>query len=116
MPRLFVDVDDTLILWPGLGSLLDEEDWPKPNFDVIEFVERWDRANPDGKVIVWSLGGADYARKWAYTLLPGHYEDAYDKHPKPHLNGDLYIDDDPPWDFGGPVIHPDILKGLASGT
>ena len=61
-PRLAVafDVDDTLIRWEKNGEAV-------PKYFVIDLM-RWFLAAADTKVIMWSGGGVDYARRWAERL------------------------------------------------
>jgi hypothetical protein len=111
-----VDVDDTLILWPKVAESrhLISGDEAKPNRDVMAFVYRWRNYHRDGKIIVWSLGGRDYARKWAYAVFgsPAFF-DVWDKEPIAVEKGDMFIDDDPLSFYRERTIHPDMLIGLA---
>lgn len=109
--RLFVDVDDTLILWPKVeesrGLLVSGD--PKANPAVIRFVERLRAFHQEElTVVIWSLGGADYARKHATPLL--RFDHAWDKTPIPVERGDLFIDDDPLPFYRHMTIHPDCLE------
>lgn len=108
--RLFVDIDDTLILWPKVSeerhSLVSGS--PSPNQDVIRFVQRMREFHCDNlEVIVWSLGGADYAAKHAKPLI--RFDKAWDKSPIPVGRGDLFLDDDPLPFYREQTIHPDVL-------
>ena len=113
MSRLFIDVDDTLVIWdysdPGLS------DQYRPNAVVIQFARRWKQFHHDGKIIVWSLGGFDYAGEWKQKLLP-FADDHLGKGPKMRIEeGDMFIDDDPlPW-YRHLTIHPDMLRELPNG-
>lgn len=112
MTRLYVDVDDTLILWPKVqeGGLV-VADVATPNGDVIRFVERWKGYHGDaGSVIVWSLGGEDYAAAWGRKCLSVPHE-AMAKGPILPTPGDLFIDDDPLHYYRAANIHPDVLRG-----
>lgn len=112
--RLFVDVDETLILWP-LGEMgkvvIIKDEPPKPNHDVLEFVRRWVKYNPTGDVIVWSLGGLEYAAGWK-NKLGISFAVAWSKEPIAVERGDLFIDDDPLPFYRERNIHPDLLRGL----
>lgn len=113
--RLFVDVDDTLILWPKAGGSSDliSGDAYVLNEDVRLFVLRWKAYNPTGEVIIWSSGGSEYARKHgAASGLPYSY--CWSKAPMPVLKGDMFIDDDPLSYYRDRNIHPDLLKGCGS--
>lgn len=109
--HLYVDVDDTLILW---GKPYGDVGNPVPNADVIEFVKRWHKANPHGRITIWSLGGKDYAGKWAVETGVPH-DDFSDKFWVSAKPGDLFIDDDPLACYAQDTIHPDFIKGLANG-
>jgi hypothetical protein len=56
--RIFVDVDDTLII---LGKETDLDEFNQPLIDALI------RAEPE-QILVWSGGGRDYARLWANRL------------------------------------------------
>lgn len=78
---LFVDCDDTLVIW------LDEYDQPKDgqnpygggsqrwraNVPLIEAITRWMDEDKHLEVIVWSGGGHDYARVWRDRLFHASY-------------------------------------------
>ncbi len=73
MMTLFVDVDDTLILWLDEGGQHDPfgivgDAW-KPNTRLILEIERWVDTHPNDRVVVWSGGGEDYARMWGQRVL-----------------------------------------------
>lgn len=63
MKTLWVDCDDTLILWEkgatAPNGLYMGSEWQK-NEPLIEAIRSW-----EGPVMVWSGGGKDYARMWA---------------------------------------------------
>jgi hypothetical protein len=96
MPRLFVDVDDTLVRWApetrgvihpyGRGA----EDW-EPNCDVIYLMRVLKDAGYH--ITVWSGGGEDWAEKWANKLVPLLYDKAEGKYPRIPESSDIYIDD-----------------------
>ena len=98
MARLFVDCDDTLVIW------LDGDDQPlegqnpygggsqtwKFNDDLIRAIEE----RHGGYIVVWSGGGEDYARRWLDRL--GWTEaEAISKDISLPEPGDLCIDDQP---------------------
>lgn len=56
------DVDDTLIV-PAIATGLDVD---TPNYEVIA-IYRWFQ-NQGNHMIIWSGGGADYAKMWAMKL------------------------------------------------
>ena len=103
MKRLFVDCDDTLVTW------LDEFDMPltgqnpygggsqrwRFNEGVVSSVNRWIRENPVGAVVIWSGGGADYARTWRDRAFPSGPVGFASKDTRVPAIGDLVVDDQP---------------------
>ena len=98
---LFVDCDDTLIMW------LDEYDQPKEgqnpygggsqrwrvNEGVRAGVLKWRKQNPRGEIVIWSGGGVDYARRWGWEVLPATDHIAHFKDPRIPRRGDVVVDD-----------------------
>ena len=76
MSKLVVafDVDDTLII-PSVATGFDRD---VPNYDTIA-VYRWFQAQGH-TMVIWSGGGADYARQWAdkLGLTADHYLDKHE--------------------------------------
>ena len=77
MSKLVVafDVDDTLIV-PAAATGFDRD---VPNYDTIA-VYRWFQAQGH-TMVIWSGGGADYARQWANMLglTADHYLDKHEQ-------------------------------------
>ena len=84
MERLFVDVDETLVFHDGccgtpeLISSLDEEVWDfdfshalMKNYPLAEAVIKWQRANPDRQVFIWSLNNNEWVNKAANIFFKG---------------------------------------------
>ena len=79
MSRLFVDCDDTLILWADepVGELIVREDYDF-NLPLISDIACFINFHTDYELVVWSGGGIDYAARWAekcfhnvpYLILP----------------------------------------------
>ena len=69
--RLYVDCDDTLILWPLYEGtqVVSGADW-KLNQPLIEAVTKFMQFNPSYDLVIWSGGGVDYARRWAEKCFP----------------------------------------------
>ena len=76
MARLFIDCDDTLVLWLGEDGEVDggpnpygggKEKW-EPNRALIAAIES--SREEYEEVVVWTGGGSDYARVWRDRLLP----------------------------------------------
>ena len=102
MSRLFVDVDDTLIVRNG-------RDWC-PNRIVGEFVRDWHARNPAGEIVVWSMRGPHYAARFATNLLRDIPHRAMGKTQLAPLEGDLFIDDNPYPVFASASVHPGRLR------
>ncbi len=103
MPKLFIDVDDTLVLYSG------REPGPNPlglemglefrvNVDLIAAIQIWKRDNRGGQVVVWSGGGEAYARSAGDRFIPGVATWYFTKGGKnltlPNRN-DVLVDDSP---------------------
>lgn len=78
--RLFVDCDDTLVLWPDEPHLnQDKKLWQGDEYELnhplIEEIKIFFRDRPrEDALIIWSGGGADYAATWARRCFPhGEY-------------------------------------------
>lgn len=84
MATLYIDVDDTLVVWTSDG-----ESWTA-NKAVIEFAKQW-----KGDIVVWSGGGLDYAQMWARHLLQSVKWVASPKFNPVVKDGDVFIDDSP---------------------
>ena len=66
--RLFVDVDDTLVLWQGLDGESYMDSWT-PNEALIKAVIEYFYSTPDVYLYVWSGGGGTYAEVFAVRTL-----------------------------------------------
>lgn len=71
--RLFVDIDDTLVIYD------DGRNAPHPygiyrdipytiNEKLLKGIDEWNLGNPESWIIIWSGGGEEYARMWAERL------------------------------------------------
>lgn len=96
MADLFVDVD---------GTLIDEND--KPFEAVVSAVELV--APQFTRVIIWSGGGADYARLWRDRLFPGRRFDATAKDSFRTLPSDAMAVDDLAEEMAGYLITATLL-------
>lgn len=103
MKRLFVDCDDTLVKWLGVdGQPLEgqnpygggAEKW-EANAELVVAIETWleREKDADPRVIVWSGGGGNYARRWAEMILPGRWHLASEKNISYPADGDVCVDD-----------------------
>lgn len=68
MPRILVDVDDTLVIYDRQGLHPCGVTYGEPFKSNIELIERIKRFK--GEIIIWSGGGAGYAQKVAEIVLP----------------------------------------------
>lgn len=101
MNRLFVDCDDTLVIWDkaaehkdAAGGLYHGDKW-QPNVLVVDAVARWKHAHMDGTVVVWSGGGVEYAGMWGRRLLFGVPHVAISKDIGIPTAADVCVDDQP---------------------
>jgi hypothetical protein len=124
LAKLFIDVDDTLVLY------LDQIDGPHPlglwnglefrvNTPLIEAVREWMVRNSNGQVIVWSGGGADYAKEAADRFVPGLATWCFNKggqNLQLPAEGDTLVDDSPNAlgldELDVPVLLPDHFISL----
>ncbi len=100
--RLFVDCDDTLVLWlDDEGDVADgpnpygngHEHW-KPNEELVIALENWRMRHPTiDEIILWSGGGTDWARSWLRRIYPAA-DGAISKDPRIPRSDDLCVDDD----------------------
>ncbi len=101
--RLFIDCDDTLVLWLDergmplkgenpMGVNSHDGNW-KPNTRLILEIEKWVEINPHLEVIVWSGGGDFYAGGWGQRLLHHIEHVAYAKDTRVPMVNDIAIDD-----------------------
>ena len=68
--KLFIDVDDTLILYNEHHTWdLEDVDSYQVNYPLIEALERWQEAYPQDQLIVWSGTGSHWATLIADTFL-----------------------------------------------
>jgi hypothetical protein len=70
---LFVDVDDTLILWQmALASKKVDGEYFGDRFLVntklLDGIIEYSKTCPDEQIVVWSGGGKDYAQHWITYL------------------------------------------------
>lgn len=108
MGLLFVDCDDTLVLWTdAAGQVLGGPhpygggaDEPVPNEALIEAIVA--RRGEFEGVVLWSGGGRRYAAEWLRYLTPHGIVPtvALNKDPRAPTADDLCIEDDPErWPF-----------------
>ena len=97
MTKVFVDVDDTLVLFGGnsphpYGVI--EGDPFELNYPLIEKLKEF-----KGEIVVWSGGGAAYARKVAMMVLPREVEFTAETKGATSVRGikagDIVVDDQP---------------------
>ena len=119
-PRLFVDIDDTLIAWDrdaesiivpldttGEDVLEKGIGWTI-NGAVLEYVINWRIANPTGHVFLWSGGGGQYANMWANRIDPDEeiFHVTLGKFRITPNGCEMFIDDMPDWLWYGRTINP----------
>lgn len=96
MPQVFVDVDDTLVIFKDAGpnpyGVIDNKPF-KPNEKLIEKLLKF-----EGNIVIWSGGGIFYAKEVANKVLPKQIRfSVQDKFfdSKTFQPGDIIIDDQP---------------------
>ena len=68
--KLFVDVDDTLILYTQNHTWnLEDTVSYTVNFPLIDALEKWQKIYPDEYLIVWSGTGTDWALEVSQAFL-----------------------------------------------
>ncbi len=98
--RLFIDVDDTLILYNSDSKINPYGFWNgdpfEPNFGLINAIGEYREAFPDAMIVIWSGGGRDYARAAADHLFPdndfAYMEKGWDSFPLVR-DTDIVVDD-----------------------
>ena len=101
LARLFVDVDGTLLFWPGdeLGDVprpgqRGHGQAPAVNIELVDALVAWRGETPLSKLFVWSANGAEHAR-WAARVCG--LQDLADGYLDKPQKGDGVIDDKPEW-------------------
>lgn len=110
--RLFVDCDDTLVLWTwGKALGVPRDQIPIVHDELVAEIRAWAEANP-GCLTVWSLGGEVWAKTVAERVFPGlacRTSTRWAKLPAP---SEVFIDDDPFDTYRSATIHPSDLAGV----
>lgn len=104
MTTLFVDIDDTLILWHDPEPVSTRWDL---NLAVVECMYAWEE-----EIVIWSSGGAAYAETMARQALR-EYPDLLErvssfeaKFMRLAAGLDVFLDDAPWTSFRHASIHP----------
>ena len=114
MANLFVDVDDTLVLYDKAGpnpyGVYMGTSW-SANEPLIEGIKQFAQDNPDAVIVIWSGGGKDYAGMWAHHLRLDGLMVAMDKDDMAVKelirDGDIVVDDmDVSWRTHAPDAWP----------
>lgn len=100
--RLFVDCDDTLVLWldddgdvaAGPNPYGNASDRWKANTDLVAALNEWNENTLGSEIILWTGGGIAYARVWEQRIYP-EAADAISKDTRIPGPDDLCIDDMP---------------------
>src|SRR3990167_4835522 len=95
--RLFVDCDDTLVIWQDRYVNQDKELWVRDKWDIneplVRAVHSFLAERPEYVLIVWSGGGVWYARRWAEKAFPGGNVMSLAKDNQLPREGDVLVDD-----------------------
>lgn len=116
MSRLFVDCDDTLVIWQPenrkrADGLYMGDEWGS-NDPLIDAIKAYLANNTDTQLIIWSGGGLNYADLWGRRILNQagvHGWIALSKDNRLPRDGDLCIDDIELTLSSGEVVHPDYF-------
>lgn len=116
MPRLFVDCDDTLVIWDDSARQVnqDKELWVREKWKLdvglIGDINCWLDQHPEYSLVVWSGGGVNYAADWAERAFPHRPYMVASKDMRIPTDLDICIDDMPvePRDKRVQVYGPDI--------
>jgi hypothetical protein len=107
--RLFVDCDDTLILWQRVdGVRADGIYFETPyliNRRLVDGILKFREGDPRALIVVWSGGGKEYAHMWARRLGLSDITVPLDKSRDGFdliVAGDVVVDDE---DLGGRRTH-----------
>lgn len=102
--RLFIDVDDTLILYKQPsdthGELHPYGFWQgepyEPNQNLIDAINKYSKENPTALIVIWSGGGKSYAQAAIDHFFPGSeyvaMDKGWDEFPLIRV-GDIVVDD-----------------------
>ena len=110
---LFVDVDDTLIIYdrppPNPYGYYQGIPW-RVNQPILDGIRRFHADNVEAPIIIWSGGGKEYAEMWIYRFgLAGLAVGMLKDHWALSLiqEGDIVVDDlDEPWRTHSPNQWP----------
>ena len=111
--RLFVDCDDTLILFDSEGEIHPFGFWRddpyRINEPLVAFIQRFREENPDALIVIWSGGGHNYARAIANEVLPDTEVWALtkDRMTFPLVNEEDIVVDDMDIKVSAKVLRPD---------
>lgn len=96
MSRLFVDCDDTLVLWDnaaeGSFELYNGSKW-ELNHPLIGDIACFLGSHPEYELVVWSGGGIDYAQRWAEKAFVHHNFSIAPKDMRVPSDKDICVDD-----------------------
>lgn len=121
--NLWVDVDDTLVIYGDTANLTHPygsyhgTPWTA-NEPLLAGIKAFRRIYPDAMIVVWSGGGAQYAKEWVERLLPDTEVFAFGKNPvtatlikERDIVVDDYVDFECPAKVYGPHEWP-LKEGL----
>ena len=94
--RIFIDCDDTLILWDvwAKAPLVWEEMHYYINEPLMQRIKNWHEAHPEDTFFVWSWGGLQYANMWNGRLRLAEFCTSLEKDDTLIRPGDIVVDDD----------------------
>lgn len=95
MSRLFVDCDDTLILWENAKNPagIYQGDKYDLNLGLIGDVGCFLTTHPEYELVVWSGGGVPYAQRWAEMCFHSRNFSIAPKDMRTPSDRDICVDD-----------------------
>ncbi len=99
--NLFVDVDDTLVIYKSPGpnpyGVYMGEPWVS-NEKLIAGIVQFAEKNPESRIIIWSGGGKEYVEMWTNRFGISRFTEQMTKDPDSIAlvkEGDIIVDDMP---------------------
>lgn len=111
---LWIDIDDTLILFDPLSISSRYMDQWEPNCVVIQFVNKFVQVpNKFRRVVYWSSGGKEYTESVVEEIRQMNIElpkgPCIAKYSQAPTIGDLFLDDEPFLSYTTATVHPKEL-------
>ena len=103
---VYVDVDGTLLLWPGTTPGFRNEYEPIVNVALVKALQAWHRVDPTRTLVVWSANGASHA---VYATMKANISNIVTVHlTKPQV----FVDDSMQWYEDRPKVMVNAVISL----